>query len=209
MPGERIKQSKFMQRCVADVTGQGKPTDAAFAICTAQQQRAGYAAPGSRTLTAKGKRRERQFGKERDMPEKRRAYLAATGRAEEESTIRGMLEALEAGAPVAEGGDEQAYASDVADEILRQLGGRRFIVMTGARDMTYSKQLDGARKWPTFTVKFPHGNAKILRIALAPSDTYTVQFMTRTGKVIKELDDIYAEQLPDVVAQGTGLALHL
>jgi hypothetical protein len=95
MPGERIKQSKFMQRCVADVTGQGKDTAGAFAICTAQSQKAGYAEPGSRKLTGKGKRRERQFAKEKDMPGKRKAYLAATGRAEEATGLKGILQRIE------------------------------------------------------------------------------------------------------------------
>ena len=78
----RVKQSKFMQRCVADVAGQGKDTEAAFAICTAQQQKAGYAEPGSRALTGKGQAREKAFKGKRDMGAKRAAYLAATGRTE-------------------------------------------------------------------------------------------------------------------------------
>ena len=94
MPGERPKQSKFMQRCVADVTDQGKEVGAAFAICTAQAQKAGLAEPGSRKLTAKGRKRERQFGREKDMSAKRRAYLAATGRPEEAVGLRGILQRI-------------------------------------------------------------------------------------------------------------------
>ena len=109
-------------------------------------------------------------------------------------------------------GEEAGEGPDVkaiAHEILRQLGGRKFLVMTGAKDLIHAPTLDAERKWPTLSMKLPQGDAKILRIALAPSDTYTVQFLTRSCRVIREMDDIYADQLQDVVAQGTGIALHL
>jgi hypothetical protein len=105
--------------------------------------------------------------------------------------------------------DEGPDVKGIAHEILRQLGGRKFLVMTGAKDLIHAPTLDAERKWPTLSMKLPIGKAKGLRIALAPSDTYTVQFMTRGGKVAKELDDIYADQLADVVARETGLALSL
>lgn len=102
-----------------------------------------------------------------------------------------------------EGSDHMA----VANEILKQLGGRKFLVMTGAKDLTGFDSLDAERKWPGLSFKLPIGSAKFVRIALAPSDTYTVQFMTRTGKVIKELDDIYNDKLIEVVEKYTGLKL--
>lgn len=92
MAEKKTKQSKFMQRCVADVVAQGKETGSAFAICTAQAQKAGYAEPGSRKLTGKGKKREKQFSRQKDMPEKRKAYMAATGR---EEGVRAILRRLE------------------------------------------------------------------------------------------------------------------
>jgi len=76
MPGGS-KQSRFMQRCVADVTGQGKELGSAFAICTAQSQKAGYSESGSRKQTGKGKAREKQFKKQPDMGTKAGAYERA------------------------------------------------------------------------------------------------------------------------------------
>jgi hypothetical protein len=96
----------------------------------------------------------------------------------------------------------------VATEILRQLGGRRFLAMTGAKIMSF-ESLDEKRKWPGLLIHFPIGKIKRIKIALAPSDTYTLQFMTKTGKVINELDDIYADVLQRVISDHTGLALHL
>lgn len=122
--------------------------------------------------------------------------------------MRDLLRRLEEQDP--SGGDADVVdVKGIAHEILRQLGGRRFLVMTGARDLTHAPTLDAARKWPTLSMKLPIGKAKYLKIALAPSDTYTVQFLTRAGRVIDELDDIYVDQLQDVVARGTGLALSL
>jgi hypothetical protein len=66
-----------MQRCVADVTGQGKDLKGAFAVCTAQSQKSGYSEPGSTKQTGKGKAREKQFKKESDMGKKARSYERA------------------------------------------------------------------------------------------------------------------------------------
>lgn len=98
---------------------------------------------------------------------------------------------------------------DVARTILDQLGGGRFKAMTGANSIVAFPSLDDKRPWPGVEVKFPIGSAKYMRIALAPSDTYTVQFMTRTRRVFKEMDDIYADSLRRVVSDTTGLSLRL
>lgn len=105
--------------------------------------------------------------------------------------------------------EEAGRSKEIADEILRQLGGRRFLVMTGAKNLMSFDVLDGDRKWPGLQVQFPQGNAKVMRIALAPDDTYVIQFMTRAGRVTKEMDDIYSEVLQRVVSDYTGLALSL
>jgi hypothetical protein len=105
--------------------------------------------------------------------------------------------------------EEAGRSKEIADEILRQLGGRRFLVMTGARNLLAFDTLDAERKWPGLQVQFPHGNAKVMRIALAPDDTYVIQFMTRAGRITKEMDDIYSEVLQRVVSDYTGLALSL
>lgn len=94
MPGKGTT-SKFMRRCVADVTAQGKETDTAFAICTKQSQKAGYTEPGTRTMTGKGKKREKQLAQKKDMPAKQAAFEKAIKK-EDQATILGLIEAVEA-----------------------------------------------------------------------------------------------------------------
>jgi hypothetical protein len=86
-----------MQRCVADVTGQGKELGAAFAICTAQSQKAGYSKPGSTKMTGKGAARERTFKNEPDMADKNAEYERAVqaGRKQEDTSMRALIRSLE------------------------------------------------------------------------------------------------------------------
>lgn len=95
MPGPS-KNSKFIQRCVADVAGAGKDTSSAFAICTAQSQKSGYSEPGSRKSTARGAAKERVFGKKDDMGAKSKAYEKAVKRGRNES-MAGVFANLEEG----------------------------------------------------------------------------------------------------------------
>lgn len=96
MPGKG-RSSRFMQRCVADVTGQGKDLKSAFAICTAQSQKSGYSEPGSRKQTPKGAARERVFKGDPDMGSKKSAFEKAVkaGRKHEDmaAVFAGMAEA--------------------------------------------------------------------------------------------------------------------
>lgn len=97
MPGGS-KKSRFMQRCVADVTDQGKDTSSAFAICTAQSQKSGYSEPGSTKQTGKGKAREKFFKKQPDMGAKSASYEKAVGRGRNEDVgMRTILRDLEEG----------------------------------------------------------------------------------------------------------------
>lgn len=92
-----------------------------------------------------------------------------------------------------------------ADIILQQLGGRRFLVMTGAK-----ASRDGEN---TLHLQFPSGKVKTLTIELMPADTYTLKAYGpwRAGKrkTLHESDDVYAENLRSIVSDWTGLALSL
>jgi hypothetical protein len=96
MPGPNVKP-RFMQRCVADVTATGKELGAAFAICTAQSQKAGYSKPGSSKMTGKGAARERAFKNAPDMDQKNAEYERAVqaGRQQEETSMRSLIRQLE------------------------------------------------------------------------------------------------------------------
>lgn len=99
-------------------------------------------------------------------------------------------------------------AKQVASIILNQLGSRQFLAMTGTQ-LAYFDRLDAKRKWPGLQLTFPIGRAKCIKIALCPNDTYTVQFFTKTGKLKKEMADIYCFGLVALIEQETGLYLHL
>ena len=87
----------------------------------------------------------------------------------------------------------------IAEEIVRQLGGRRFILMTGAYDFV---TLDSG-------VRFKLPNGVIVEILLEPTDTYRVRFLKATGEVISEYEDIYNDQLQELFTRETGLKTHL
>ncbi len=81
-------------------------------------------------------------------------------------------------------------AHPVADTILDQLGGRRFLAMTGARNLTGSAN--------ALSMQIP-GNPKrvgYVRITIDASDTYTMKFIkSRTLAVMAEVSWIYADTL--------------
>lgn len=101
-------------------------------------------------------------------------------------------------------------SNQVAETILRQMGGtRRLMMMTGAKNFVsfkgesespYGSGLGGV------SFQFPKG--KVVRITLDPSDTYTVEFGTTRG-YNKKFKGIYAGQLQDLFERETGLYLKL
>jgi len=103
---------------------------------------------------------------------------------------------------------------EIANEIIRQLGGRKFTVMTGARD--YMAIDDG------LTFRIPGTSTKShinrVRVILDPSDTYTVSFWnyrkqknihTPSMKKIAEHSMIYYDGLQQIFTAETGLDTHL
>ena len=90
-----------------------------------------------------------------------------------------------------------------ANVTLQQLGGGRAMAMIGGTAMK-----DGS----TLVVKFKakaKNKAKIVNITLDASDTYTMEFMTNSGKVVSSRDGLYAEDLRKVFEKETGLYLSL
>lgn len=94
----------------------------------------------------------------------------------------------------------------VANTILEQLGGRRFLVMTG------SNNLVGSEHGLSMKLARNSTSANALRITLDADDTYTVLFM-RVCRVkgelkqtpIKTLSGVYADQLQTIFTDTTGL----
>jgi len=103
----------------------------------------------------------------------------------------------------------------VATTILQQLGGNKFIAMTGAKDLVGQTN--------SLMFKLPTGFAKdrinFVQIKLMPDDTYTMQFHIasmdniRKGKPflekIQEYTDVYWDQLQELFTEATGLYTHL
>lgn len=94
----------------------------------------------------------------------------------------------------------------VAKTILEQLGGRRFISMTGARDFI------GSGNGLTFKIPggggFTKNSVNAVRITLDPSDTYHIEFLRIRKFEVKTIADhsnIYAEQLQEIFKEETGL----
>lgn len=99
----------------------------------------------------------------------------------------------------------------VSQIILQQLGGNRFIAMTGANSFSYglfagdnpglSFRFRGSRKWSA------------LVISLAGDDTYTLKFVKRVPfpKCIEEktITQIYADNLQEIFTNETGLYTRL
>lgn len=101
----------------------------------------------------------------------------------------------------------QAAASSVAATILEQLGGTgKLSAMIGARN--FVDHGDGVSfKWPA------RGNApNYCHVELDPSDTYAIAFYRIRGNepvLLKEFNDIYADQLVQLFERTTGLYLSL
>ena len=97
----------------------------------------------------------------------------------------------------------------VAKTILEQLGGRKFIVMTGI------KKFLGSEDSLQFRLRgLTKNKARICKITLTWKDLYNVEFYGfnfRTGEsdLVESALDIFAEDLQAVFTRHTGLYTHL
>lgn len=106
----------------------------------------------------------------------------------------------------------------VAQEILKQLGGRRFVVMTGAKNFVY----DDNSLW--FHIPRNASKANYVKITLNGKDLYDVEFRTvrvgrfsfKTGKmskdvnnIVKRFEDVYFDMLQSILTEVTGMYTRL
>lgn len=106
----------------------------------------------------------------------------------------------------------------IADTILEQLGGNRFLTMTGANHLLS----DGN----TLRMNLPKNASKANRlwVTLDPDDTYTMNFFKFTaGKLnkkdfswtndkrveIKEIKGVYCDMLQNIFTSVTGMRTYL
>jgi len=93
--------------------------------------------------------------------------------------------------------------SDVANEIYRQLGGNRFRVMTGAKNMVSTE--NGIR----MRIGRNKTNANFMEIVLNESDLYDITFAKVTRnfemKSVKTYDNVYNDMLVSLFESHTGM----
>jgi len=97
----------------------------------------------------------------------------------------------------------------VAKTILAQLGGNRFAVMTGAKNLMHGADSNGS---PYLSFKLPSRFAtngiNFVRVTLTPADDYKVEFVKVWGMNLKTIavrEGVYADTLRSVFTEATGL----
>lgn len=91
----------------------------------------------------------------------------------------------------------------VAQTILNQLGGNKFVVMTGSKNFLASEN------FLRMNLTKNKAKAKWLKITLNGNDLYTMDFFTadKNHNIISKVkfEDVYFDQLQNLFTQATGL----
>ena len=93
-----------------------------------------------------------------------------------------------------------------AAEILKQIGGNRFIAMTGAKGFAFSD------KYMSFKIGRNSKGINFVRIGHNAKDLYDMQFgfvSTKGIKVKKKVKDVYADMLGTIFTKYTGMHVRL
>jgi len=93
-----------------------------------------------------------------------------------------------------------------AQEVLKQLGGNKFIVMTGAKNFSKDKN--------SIMFRIPKARLGInyIKIKLNSMDTYDMEFgkiRKFEYKVVKKVNGVYNDQLHEIFTRTTGLNTRL
>lgn len=95
-----------------------------------------------------------------------------------------------------------------AQIILEQMGGSRFLAMTGAKNLIHDSKGSLSFKLPRFAgLKINH-----VKIEITPDDLYKMVFGRIYGMkytVLEEVEGVYFDMLQSVFTQKTGLDTHL
>ena len=101
--------------------------------------------------------------------------------------------------------------------ILEQLGGKGFLLMTGASNLfAAGRSSSNPNPWLRMNLPRNQSGANRLKITLLPSDTYEVEFyhqqLAGVEAIItrkKHYVNLYAEDLPEVFRSVTGFETRL
>ncbi len=89
---------------------------------------------------------------------------------------------------------------EIAKTILQQMGGNKFIVMTGARNFIGHTD--------ALSFRVPAKPANYVKVTLKADDTYKMEFHKIHGmktKLVKEYDGVYCDQLQKLFTTVTGM----
>lgn len=98
----------------------------------------------------------------------------------------------------------------VGQIILQQLGGNKFIAMTGAKDFVRSD----AGQWLQFKLpaRFAKDKINCVKITLTPADLYDIEYLYIRGfevKTVRKSEGIFCNMLQADFTENTGLDTHL
>ena len=96
--------------------------------------------------------------------------------------------------------------AQIAKTILQQLGGNKFIAMTGAKNLGHTNK--------GLQMKIGRNSKGIthVKVTLTSMDTYEVEFIKVRGtniKVVKKVKGVYADQLGEIFKKYTGMNVRL
>ena len=97
-------------------------------------------------------------------------------------------------------------AHEIEQEILRQLGGNKFIAMTGAKNFIAGYGI------LAFRIPKAMNGINAVRITLNSLDLYDMKFFRIYGfdmKQVAEVNGVYNDQLQSIFTAKTGLYTHL
>lgn len=93
------------------------------------------------------------------------------------------------------------------EAMLNQLGGNKFISMTGAKNFCKDTQ----KKALSFKIGKNSNKVNYIIIRLTPLDLYDMDFINLRGlkMVKKEIKGIYSDQLQEAFTENTGMDTHI
>jgi hypothetical protein len=101
---------------------------------------------------------------------------------------------------------DEGMTKQQADITLKQLGGNKFIAMTGAKQFSFGKQGLG------FRIGKNSKSINYVRVDLKSNDLYDMEFIRIRGtkiKVVKKVTGVYNDQLQKIFTKHTGLYTRL
>jgi len=103
----------------------------------------------------------------------------------------------------------------LAKTVLQQLGGNKFIAMTGAKNFWVDNKnfwVDNNYKKMGFKIGRNSKSISHVVISLNSKDLYNMEFVRMRKnqvKIVSKANDVYADQLQGVFTEHTGMDTHL